>query len=370
MGKRELLLIAAFAIVGLIVYQFTAPPPAEGERSFAPGQILDHIRRAVRGNQASAELVTKTTYPVAPGVSEIRFGDLRSATLTVTGEDRTDIEAELLVHSNAYDEAEAQRTARDTTLRVDPAGARVTFSVSYPGPGIQRATIALKVPSRLAVKLQGGGRELTIVRVAAVELGGARGTVEVRDVTGQISGAHRGGELHIGNVGSIKLTTTGSDTRIEQVRGEMTMTMRGGELKCKELAGPIDLDTQGTDITLDKLEKTTGIVRINAGGGSLKVNGLRTEGRFDVRGTDIEVTVDHAAPLAVYSEGGESIEVTPPPGGYTLDAVAKNGEITVPPGTIDVTSSGDEHRATGPIKGGGPTITIRSAHGDIAVKER
>ena len=26
--------------------------------------------------------------------------------------------------------------------------------------------------------------------------------------------------------------------------------MRGGELKCGELAGPIDLDTNGTDITM------------------------------------------------------------------------------------------------------------------------
>src|SRR5262245_26969691 len=104
MGKRELLLVAAFVIVGAIVYQLTAPPPAPGERTFAPGQILDHIRRAVRGNQASAEVVTKSTHTVDASVSELRFDDLRSASLTVTGEDRADIEAELLVHSNGFDE--------------------------------------------------------------------------------------------------------------------------------------------------------------------------------------------------------------------------------------------------------------------------
>jgi hypothetical protein len=369
MGKRELLLIAAFAIVGALVYQFTAPPPAAGERSFAPGQILDHIRRAMRGNQASAEVTTRTTHDVDPSVSELRF-DLRTAKLTMVGEDRRDIEAEMLVHSNGYDEAEAERLAKETVMNVDRAGARLALSVFFPEAGRQQATITLKVPTRLAVRFQGGGGELSITHVAALELGGARGIVEVHDITGQLSGAHRGGELHITNVGSIKLTTTGSDTRIEQVRGEMTMTMRGGELKCKELAGPVDLDTQGTDITIEKLEKTTGMIRINAVGGSLKVNGIRTEGRFDLRGTDVEVTVDRAAPLAIYSEGGESIEVTPPAGGYQLDAVTKNGEITVPEGTIEVTSDGKERRATGPIKGGGPTITIRSAHGDIAVKSR
>lgn len=370
MGKRELLLVAAFVIVGAIVYQFTAPPPAPGERSFAPGQILDHIRRAMRGNQASAEITTRSTHAVEPGVSELRFEDLRSASLTVTGEDRTDIEAELLVHSNGFDDNEAQRLAKETELGADHAGARLTFSVKYPNPGVQRATITLRVPARLAVKLQGGGRELNITHVAALELGGSRGTVVVRDVAGLVSGSHRGGELHLSNVGSIKLSTNGTDTRLEQIRGEVSMTMRGGELKSKDLGGPIDLDTQGVDITMEKLEKATGIVRINAVGESLRVSGLRAEGRFDLRSVEVEVEFDRAVPFAIFSQGGESITITAPPGGYQLDAITKNGEITVPEGTVEVTSSGDERRATGAIRGGGPTITLRSDHGDITVRER
>jgi hypothetical protein len=370
MGKRELLLVVAFVIAGAIVYQFTAPPATPGERSFAPGQILDHIRRAMRGNQASAEVVTKSTHAVDPGVSELRFEDLRSASLTISGEDRPNIEAELLVHSNGFDEDEAQRLAKQTELHLDRAGARLTLSVKYPNPGVQRATMTLRVPARLVVKLQGGGRELNITHVAGVELGGSRGTVTLREVSGPVSGSHRGGELHVSNAGSIKLSTNGTDTRLEQIRGEVSITMRGGELKCKDLAGSIDLDTQGVDITMEKLEKATGIVRIHAVGESLKVTGLRTEGRFDLRSVDVEVTLDRAAALSIDSQGGESIEVTAPPGGYQLDAVTKNGELTVPEGTVEVTTNGDEHRAAGPIRGGGPTITLRSDHGDIAVRER
>jgi hypothetical protein len=98
------------------------------------------------------------------------------------------------------------------------------------------------------------------------------------------------------------------------------------------------------------------------------VKGLRTEGRFDVRSTSIEARIDRAAPLAIYSEGGDSIEVTAPSGGYQLDAVASDGSVSVPPDTLDVTSTGSEHRATGPIHGGGPTVTIRSRRGNITVK--
>jgi hypothetical protein len=369
MGKRELLLIAAFVVVGAVVYQFTAPPPATGERSFAPGQILEHVRRAMRGNRASADIVTRSTNPLEAGVSELRF-ELKSANITITGEDRKDIDAELRVHSNGYDDAEAERLAKETVMKVDRAGGRIVFSVKYPDAGIQRATIALKVPQRLAVQLQGGGNELAVSRVAALELGGARGKVDVRDVSGLVMGAHRGGELHVTNAGVVRLNTNGTDAEIAQVHGAASMTMRGGELKCGELAGPIDLDTNGTDITIDRLDKTTGILRITAVGGSLEIKGLRTEGRLDVRGTDVEVAIDRAAPLAIYSEGGSPIEVVPPSDGYQLDAVASDGTVTPPVETIEVTSSGSERRATGPVNGGGPTITIRSKRGNITVKQR
>lgn len=370
MGKRELLLVAAFVIVGAIVYQFTAPPPAPGERNFAPGQVLEHIRRAMRGNRASAELTTRTTHPVEADISELRFADLKSTNVTVTGEDRSDIDAELHVRSNAYDDEEAQRTAKESVLRVDRAGHRMVFTVDYPEEGVQRGWVTMKVPNRLAVQVQGGGNELSFKRVAALELGGARGTVAISDIKGLVSGAHRGGELHIVNAGAVKLTTNGTDAEIERIDGETSITMRGGELKGTELAGPIDLDTQGTDITLERLEKTNGMVRINAVGGSLEVKGLRTEGRIDSRAGEVDITIDRAAPLAIYSEGGGSVEVTPPSGGYQLDAVATDGSIELPSDTLEVTSTGSEHRATGPVNGGGPTITIRSRRGNITVNPR
>ena len=370
MGKRELLLIAAFVVVGAIVYQFTAPPPAPGERSFAPGQLLEHVRRAMRGNRSSAEVTTRSTHPVDAGISELRLADLKSTNVTITGEDRSDIDAELHVRSNAYDDEEATRTAKESVLRIDRAGARMVLSVLYPQAGVQRGALRLKVPRRLAIQLQGGGAELSINRVAALELGGARGKLDVTDVAGRVSGAHRGGDVHVVNAGTLKLALSGADAEIERIRGETSITMRGGDLKCGELAGPIDLDTNGTDISIDRLDKTTGIVRITAVGGSLEVKGLRTEGRFDVRSADVDVTIDRPAPLAIYSEGGDPVEITPPAAGYQLDAVASDGAITLPDDTLEVTSSDPEHRATGPINGGGPTITIRSRRGNITVRSR
>src|SRR5687768_16222007 len=105
MGKGELLLAVAFVFIGATVYHFTAPPAAPGERSFSVGRIIDHIRREVRGNRASAETTTASTHPIDAAVSELRVG-LRIGELTVSGEDRPDMAAELHVRSNGYDDDE------------------------------------------------------------------------------------------------------------------------------------------------------------------------------------------------------------------------------------------------------------------------
>jgi hypothetical protein len=84
----------------------------------------------------------------------------------------------------------------------------------------------------------------------------------------------------------------------------------------------------------------------------------------------VDVIVDRAVPLAIYSDGRETVSLTPPAGGYTLDAVASHSEITVAEGTVPVATNGQEQRATGAVKGGGPTITIRTARGPITVRAR
>ena len=188
--------------VGAIVYQFTAPPPAPGERSFAPGQLFEHVRRAMRGNRSSAEVTTRSTHPVDPELSELRFADMKSANITISGEARSDIDVELVVRSNGFDDEEAERLAKETALKVDPR--RQTngiHRVSIPRQDRSASKLTIKVPQRLAIQLQGGGSELSINRVAAVELDGARGKLDVNDVAGLVSGGHRGGDVHVVNAG-------------------------------------------------------------------------------------------------------------------------------------------------------------------------
>jgi hypothetical protein len=369
MGKRELLLIAAFVLVGAIVYQLTAPAPAPGETGFSLGQLIGHIRRGLRGNRASAEGTTTTTHPVEAAITELRLSRLRGP-ITITGEDRDTVEAELYVRSNGFDETEAQRLVKETVFTVDRAGHSLLSNVRFPDAGIQRARLALKVPARLQVTLDETNGPLNVTNIASVELGSSRGETSISRIRGRVSGTHRGGTMAVVDSGPLKLTAVASDVRLERIRGEATLNMRAGELRGSEIGGPIDLETTGTDVQLEKLEQTTGILRMNVTSGRLSLKGLRTEGRIDVRNARVEIVIDRAAPLAIYSEGNSPVELTPPADGYQLDAVARDGRITLPDGTLQVTSAGQERRASGPVGGGGPTITIRTTRGAIDVRSR
>jgi hypothetical protein len=367
MGKRELLLVIAFALAGAVVYHVSAPPPAPGERSFSISGIAEHFRRGFRGNRASAETTTTSSYPVGPAAAELTVV-MRSGEVTITGEDRSDIAAELRVHSTGYDDAEAQKLAKATVLKVEPAGIRLVATVSFPEEGRQTAAIVLRVPARLVIKMDPTSARTRIANVTAVELTNSRGETEIQKIADAVSGTHRGGELRVTETGAVKLTTIGCDVRLLRIRGDVSLNMRSGELRASELRGAIELDTANTDVELEKLENAKGLLRVDANSGSISVKGLRTEGRIEVRNANVEIAVDRPAVLTVDSEGGESVEVDVPAGGYNLDAIATDASIDMPDGGPEVTTSGQEQRAVGPVRGGGPAITIRTKGGAITMR--
>ncbi len=373
MGKRELLLIVAFAVVGVIVYQVTAPAPPAGSRTVTVGGVLDKMRRAARGNRASAEITTTQTQAIDASVTDLRLR-LANAAIRVEGEARTDVAVELHVWSNGYDDAEAQSLAKQTALKLDPAGGAVIATIQYPDPGQQRATVTLKVPARLRVRVDQSG-SATIAGVAALELGNDRGTTSISRISGIVSGTHRFGELTLSEIGAVKMTTQGSEAKIDRVK-DVSLTARSGEIKVTNATGAIEIDSNQSDITIEKLDGVTSPLRINANGGTVTINGLRSEARVDGRNTDIEIIMDRPAPIAVYNEGDQDIELTPPPGGYKLDALVREGRLTPADlltklGLSPVTSEdGKETRATGAVAGGGPTITLRATHGDIVLRPR
>lgn len=377
MGKRELLLIVAFVIVGAVVYQATAPPPGADDRGFSLSRLIDAARREIRGNRASAELTTTSTQTLSPDVTELRLlGYLAEA--DVIGEDRPDIATSLRIRSNAYDEVEAKRYAQESTLVVDRAGQSLSLRVKYPQgrqSGRQWGYLTVKVPSRLRVRTEGIGKSV-ISGVAGVEMTNSRSDATITHIAGRVTFNHRGGTVSIEDVESLKFTGRGTELKVRGVRGDTSILFeQGGELNASGLSGAVDVESRNADLTLSGLEAARGPIRVNVNGGSMKLEGLKTDTRIDGRNAELEIAVSRAAPIAIYSDG-DDVLLTPPAAGYRLDAVVVDGRIA--PEAL-VTSLGLERsgateprevRASGSVGGGGPTITVRATRGDLTLRER
>jgi hypothetical protein len=376
MGKRELLLIVAFVIVGAVVYQATAPPAGPNERSVSLSKIFDHVRREIRGNRGRAEITTVSTHELDPRTTDLQLsGGFQE--VIITGEKRNNVEARLRVTSNGEDDANAKQLASETRLNPDRAGPALRLAIKYPEPGQQRAFLTLLVPSRLAVRVDpgeagSGGQRTTIGNVASLDAT-VRGETTVKNIAGRVSLTHRAGRVSIEEAAAVKLTGRGSDVTVSNVRGEASFTMQSGELTAASLKGPIEVEVQNADVVFKKLDDAQGSVRVNAIGGSVALEGLRGDARVDGRNTEITIEMSKPAAIAVYNEGDEPIEITTPPGGFVLDAITKEGRLNLPDDIrADVSASPQdsegEQRANGAVRGGGPTITLRANHSDIVVR--
>jgi hypothetical protein len=374
MGKRELLLIVAFVIVGAVVYQATAPPPGPNERSFSISKIVDHVRREMRGSRARAEETKVTTLELDSTTTEIRLAGFYSE-LTITGENRANVELRFRVSSNGYDEAEAKDLIAQSVVLVDRAGSALSLTSKYPAAGRQEGRLTVLVPSRLVARVEQGSPRTSITNVAAVEIPTLRGETSIKRVAGGVNLTHRGGRLTIEDVGKLKLNARGVDVSVMNVKADASFNVQAGELKAAGVGGPIDVESQSAEITLRQLEGVRGPMRINAVGGAVALEGLSSEARIDGRNSELEIMMAKPATVAIYSEGDEPIELTPPSGGFTLDALVTHGRLSLPDAwdaqvKIVAPENGAEQRAQGSVRGGGPTITLRANRGDIRILPR
>ena len=362
------MLIGGFILMGVVVYSLTAPDGPAAGNGFSIGKVISEARREIRGNHASAEVDSTTTTAIGPNVRELRV-EARTISLSVVGEDRTDVASELKVWSSGYEEPEARKYAQETKLKATVAGDTLIVEIDYPRPAEQRSTLVVRVPKRLTVRVQPNRGKLQIRGVAGVDLVEVRGDVNVGEVAGRVTAVHRGGPLTIESAETVKLNMRGGVVTLKNVSGNISVLAQSGEVRGVGLRGPLEIDGNNTKIVLEDLQATDANIRLNTVGGSVSLAGVRSELRLDARDTDVDVAIARPASISIYTEGEEAMNVILPPGGFTLDALAVQSQLTLPAGLPEVKATDTEQRATGPVGAGGPTITLRSSRGPIVVKE-
>jgi hypothetical protein len=369
MGKRELVLISLFMLAGIVVYQITAPPAAPGS-DLSVGGIFQHIRRSVQGPRETAAGESRRTVALGDAVRSVRINLPRPSDLTITAGDRDDLAIEIRTSARGYTQAEAKAAADAATVTADAQIDTVTLNGSWedhrgPAGYVTQASVEITVPRRLRVSVLPHIGLLAVKNVASLEVTSSRGETHILDTAGDIRLTQSNGSLEVSGGGSLKLTTRSSRGEVARIRGLASVDTTGSQLKLAEIAGPVDIESRNSDCSLEKIGALKPPFRYNGTGGELRIEGLRTEARIDGHNTDMSVALAAAAPVTIYNLG--AVSVTAPPDGYTLDAIASEGHITVDEPDITATEGPDSH-ASGKIRGGGPALTLRATRGRIDIR--
>lgn len=376
MGKRELVLVAIFVVIGVVVFQFTAPPPPPGSEGVSVGGIFNRLKREVQGTRESASAETRETLTIDADVRLVRINLPRQNDLTIIGTDRTDILVEMKVVARGYSPAEAKSAADAAKIKLERASDAVSITAVWPARTgqnsgfINQGTFTVSVPKRLQIRIEPHSGTLEMRDVASGEIMGSRGATRISNVAGHLSLVHTGGKLELENLASLKFTGRNSNGSVKRVSGVTSLDLTNGDLRFDDIVGPVDVEARNVEFVMDAAKMTKGPLRFNANNGTTRIDNLQTEARLDGRNTDIHVEVAAAAPITIYSTG-EDIIVEPPPGGYTVDAVATEGQLVLEDGTLKVTGDDQqrEQRASGAVRGGGPALTLRATRADVRLRK-
>jgi hypothetical protein len=365
MGKRELLLITAFGVIGLLVYQLTMPATADTGGGFAAWWA--RVRSHVTQNRVEKQYERKEEVAVPAAVRTVAV-QLDRGSVTILGEARDTVAVDLSGVVYGSDDQMARALEEQIAVGITTEGPLMKLALTLPKRDElarrPRVQLTLRVPQRLGIELRLGGGELDVTNVGSVEVVKASGRIRLATIAGAVTGELGPGEIEIDHAGSVAIETRSSQVRIADIAGSFEVEARRGDFRARGIGGPAHLE--GRDVEAE-LEELAGPLRLTGSGGEVRVRDVRGPITAETERTTLKLTPGTAVEISATTER-DAIELTLPAGGILLDAKASGGEIRVPDGLIAVQRNGDDATASGPLRGGGPRVMLRTSRGDITVR--
>jgi len=365
MGKRELLLISGFAVIGLLVYQLTMPATADTGGGFAAWWA--RVRSHVGQNRVEQHYERKEEATVPADIRTVAV-QLDRASVTILGEPRDTIAVDLTGVVYASDERMATEQAQQIAVAITTDGSIMKLVTTLPKRDEQarrpRVQLTVRVPARLGIELRLGGGELDVTNVGSVQVVKASGRIRLASIAGAVTGELGPGEIEIDHAGSVAIETRNSQVRIADVAGTFEVEARRGDFRARGIGGAAHLE--GRDVEAE-LEDLAGPLRLTGSGGEVRVRDVRGPITAETERTTLKLTPGTAVEISATTEH-DAIELTLPSAGIVLDAKATDGDIRTPDGLITVQRSGEDATASGPLRGGGPRVMLRTSRGDITVR--
>ncbi len=364
MGKRELLLMVVFVVLGVGVYQVTAPAaPAEGP-GFSLSRFVQFAKAHFHGAQERRTVTRIATLVPGAGLDTLAVSEFRG-TIIVEGTDRPDVEVQLEAVLAGIDEEDLNLQEKDLGVALKADGARATVDVTH-GEHARRPRMELRIAVPRTLKAELTGRATAEVRgVAALHLAGYQGDLEVEGLSGPITGDMDNGRAEFGVGATLDLRTSNVRLHAAAPRA-VTVDAERGNTEIVDPAGPVTLKT---DYARMEIRGTGGPVTVTGEGGVIHVRDVAHP--LTIEAHRLTVTAELQQPVATtIAIEDDTVELTlPRDGGLQLDASIQNGALRVPDG-FTTTRTGTTDAVAVAVAGGGPIVKVTVDRGELRIRSR
>ncbi|MPY87655.1 MAG: hypothetical protein GEU99_07020 [Luteitalea sp.] len=368
MGKRELVLIAGFVFLGIVVYWFTAAPANDDDGGLSLRRIARNIRAEVSGTRASRPVTASARTSWSPGMTAVELEDFRG-TLVVKGQTHGELGAELSGEAFGLDETEATAAAKDIRVALEPHEDAIRLVLHVPpqmlGGRRPDLTLTVDMPAGMHLRLSDVEGNLDVRQIASVTFDDVSAQIHIVDVAGQVSGKIERNSVDISRVGVVDLVTSRGELIVSDVNGSVDVRQDRGSISLSRVKGPVTIDADRTDIEIDG---TLAPLVVEARRGKLTVHRAEAPVTIDAENLGVRVTLARAVPLNVTTSDGRLDITLPPHDGVLVDATVSDGELLVPD-ALRVDVSDDTQHARGPIGGGGAPLVVTNRNGTIIIRQ-
>jgi DUF4097 and DUF4098 domain-containing protein YvlB len=229
-----------------------------------------------------------------------------------------------------------------------------------------------------SVRVETGGDNIEIGTVGGelhLETGG--GKITINNAKGKVDASTGGGNiLLISSAQGASLEAGGGNIEVRQCGGGLKVSTGGGNIELGDIAGPVEIETGGGSI---RLASAKGAVRAETGAGRIELNGVSTAraetGAGGITARFVRASGDQSDSSLETSAGDIIVYLTPDVAISVRASIdlANGHAIHTDFNDIRVTSEGGDWpgprtmTAEGKLNGGGPTLKVRTATGNIQI---
>lgn len=197
-----------------------------------------------------------------------------------------------------------------------------------------------------------------------VDLTTSGGTIELRDLIGEIEARTSGGRLLFENVdGPIQARTSGGSIHLDGTSADADLKTSGGSIRVGVVGGTLNARTSGGSIIV---EQTGGPIVAKTSGGRIEIGAAHGSVDAKTSGGGIEVGIasQPESDSSLSTSGGSVTVRLNPTLALALDARSSGGKVV---SDLPVAVSGEvsKRRLTGAINGGGPLLRLRTSGGSV-----